>query len=135
MVVFKKLLSKILTWMVDTAAIQTWDYNDFTFNSGFKAYSGNEPTAVKYGRIVNLAGAYNTTAQQSTGAKTMGYIPSDCKPYTNVEIVAQGSGQNKFCLKINPEGKLTIENYGTTSAIAIPNNAWLNINATYLSAS
>lgn len=138
MVLFKKLLAKILKWIVDISTIQTWGHSDFTYGTGFTYYGGAgssaEPRAVKYGRTVNLAGAFKPTAQQSTGTLLLGYVPSGCEPaYNDLRFVQQGSYQNKFNLLLRTDGRMQLQNYGVTSATTIPKDAWLNITATYLS--
>lgn len=137
MLLLKKILLKIFNWGVDYSSVQTWNYNDFTYNSGFTYYGTdgfNAPTASKCGRIVNLSGAINNTTQ-FTPPVIIGKVPEGCEPYGDgFQFAEQGSNVNKFNLKIYPSGELYMENYGTTSAITVPNNSWLNINATYFSA-
>lgn len=100
------------------------------------AGNANEPTATKYGRIVNLAGAFkNVNVRPDNTAFDMGKVPAGCEPLKTQYILNQGTSQNKFMLTIRPDGTLNCARYSTgASAVAVPNNAWLNINATYVSA-
>ena len=99
--------------------------------------NANEPKAVKYGRVVNLCGAFkNINVRPDNTAFEMGSVPVGCEPLYTQNILVQGTSQYKFLLTIATDGKLTCQRYSAgTSAIAVPNNAWLNINATYISAS
>ena len=100
------------------------------------AGNANEPTAVKYGRIVNLAGAFkNVGLRASNAAFDMGSVPAGCEPLKTQYILSQGSTQHKFMLTIRPDGSMSCARYSTgASAIAVTDGAWLNINATYVSA-
>ena len=104
----------------------------------YSTVSGNaeEPKAVKYGRIVNMSGAFkNINVRPSNAVFVMGKVPSGCEPLYRQCIMQQGSGQNKYLLTIETDGTLKCGRYSTgASAIAVTNNAWLNINATYVSA-
>ena len=99
--------------------------------------NANEPTATKYGRVVNLAGAFkNINARPDNSAFDMGKVPVGCEPLKTQYILSQGTSQYKFMLTIKTDGTINCSRYSaSTSAIAVPNNAWLNINATYVSAS
>lgn len=100
------------------------------------AGNANEPKAVKYGRVVNLCGAFkNINVRPDTGAFVMGKVPAGCEPLYTQNILVQGTSQYKFLLTIGTDGTLTCQRYSASaSATAVPNNAWLNINATYMSA-
>lgn len=97
----------------------------------------NEPKAVKYGRVVNMSGAFkNINARPSNATFVMGKVPSGCEPLYNQYIMQQGSSQYKYLLQIQTDGTMSCQRYSASaSAIAVTNNAWLNINATYVSAS
>lgn len=105
----------------------------------YSTATGNaeEPKAVKYGRVVNMSGAFkNINVRPGTGAFVMGKVPSGCEPLYRQSIMQQGSSQAKFLLTIETDGTLKCARYSTAAtALAVPNNAWLNINATYISAS
>ena len=131
---------------------QTFGNADFTYKQvidsetsevinecvAYSTTTGNihEPKAVKYGRVVNLCGAFkNINVRPDNSAFEMGSVPVGCEPLYTQSILVQGTSQYKFLLQIATDGKLTCSRYSAgTSAIAVPNNAWLNINATYISA-
>lgn len=104
----------------------------------YSTVSGNaeEPKAVKYGRIVNMSGAFkNINVRPSNAVFIMGKVPSGCEPLYRQCIMQQGSGQNKYLLTIETDGTLKCARYSTGSAAtAVTNNAWLNINATFVAA-
>lgn len=139
---------------VDSAlAITTYGNADFSYEQvldpdtqevinecvAYSTVSGNanEPTATKYGRVVNLAGAFkNINARSDNSAFDMGKVPVGCEPLKPQYILSQGTSQYKFMLTIKPDGTINCSRYSAgASAVAVPNNAWLNINATYISAS
>lgn len=133
--------------------VTTYGHADFTYEQvldpdtqevinecvAYSTSSGNanEPTATKYGRVVNLAGAFrNINARPDNTAFDMGKVPAGCEPLKTQYILSQGSSQYKFMLTIRTDGTINCSRYSTgASAIAVANGAWLNINATYVSAS
>lgn len=104
----------------------------------YSTVTGNaeEPKAVKYGRVVNMSGAFkNINARPSNAQFVMGKVPSGCEPLYRQCIMQQGSTQYKYLLTIETDGTMKCSRYsGTTTAVAVTNNAWLNINATYITA-
>lgn len=131
---------------------QTFGNADFTYEQvldpdtqevinecvAYSTVAGNaeEPKAVKYGRMVNLCGAFkNINVRPSTGVFVMGKVPSGCEPLYRQSVLAQGTSQAKFLLTIETDGTLKCARYSTgASALAVPNNAWLNLNCTYIAA-
>lgn len=126
---------------INIGQVQEWGNASFTYSDGFAAYSTvanntQEPRACKWGRIVNLTGAYKTTeARTATSSVVIGKVPSGCEPLNDVRVRQQGTGQNSYLLTVGKNGNLTAERYGVATNTAIPNNVWLNINATYISKS
>ena len=134
-------------------AVQTFGHADFTYQQvldpetqevvnecvaySTTAGSAEEPKAVKYGRVVNMTGAFkNINVRPDTGTFVMGKVPAGCEPLYRQCILVQGTSQAKFLLTIETDGTLKCARYSTgASAIAVPNNAWMNLNATYISAS
>lgn len=120
----------------------TYGNADFTYLNGCVAYSTvadnvNEPNASKYGRVVNLSGAFkNPEARPDTAAFDIGKVPTGCEPLKTQYILNQGTTQYKFLLTIRTDGTINVSRYSATATnTAVPANAWLNINATYISAS
>ena len=95
-----------------------------------------EPKAVKYARMVNMSGAFkNINVRPDTGTFIMGKVPAGCEPLYRQCVLAQGTSQAKFLLTIETDGTLKCARYSTgASALAVPHNAWLNLNVTYVSA-
>ena len=134
-------------------AFQTFGNADFSYQQvldpdtgtvlnecvAYSTVAGNaeEPKAAKYGRMANLCGAFkNINARPDTGTFVMGKVPTGCEPLYRQSILVQGTSQAKFLLTIETDGTLKCARYSTgASALAVPNNAWMNINATYVSAS
>ena len=121
---------------------QTFGNADFSYLNDCVAYSTvagniNEPTATKYGRVVNLAGAFkNTVARPDNAAFDIGKVPVGCEPIKTQYILSQGTTQYKFLLTIRTDGTINVSRYSATATnTAVPVNTWLNINATYISAS
>lgn len=137
MLKLKALLKNILIWLNDALTLKVFDYSKFTYNSGFTYYATSgeyTPIATKRGRIVTLSGAFKNTAKQSTGEITMGYVPDSCKPLQTQCFLQNTSNINRYVIAIYLNGRITIQRYGTSSAIEIPANTQININHTYISA-
>ena len=133
-------------------SITTYGNADFTYQQeldpdtqevinecvAYSTVAGNaeEPKAVKYGRMVNMSGAFkNINVRPDTGTFVMGKVPSGCEPLYRQSVLAQGTSQAKFLLTIETDGTLKCARYSTgASAIAVPNNAWMNLNCTYVAA-
>jgi len=95
-----------------------YTYSDFTYATGFAAYatgstSSSTPRIMKWGRFVNISGAFKATATQTTAdAVDIGYVPSDCKPVYNQAVKQQASGLGSFLLRIYAsDGRMTAERY------------------------
>lgn len=119
--------------------VTTYGYAKFYCNSGFEPYSTSgveAPTAIKFGRVVTLMGAYRKVGAQSLAADiTIGKVPEGCQPFRQVRFVEQGSGQNRFLLQINPDRTMTVRRYGVASNVVLGNDAWINICCTYITES
>lgn len=131
--------------------VQTFGNADFTYQQvldpdtqellnecvPYSTVAGNsdEPKAAKYGRMVNLCGAFkNINVRPDTGVFVMGKVPAGCEPLYRQCILEQGTSQAKFLLTIETDGTMKCARYSTGSAAAaVPAKAWLNINATYVS--
>ena len=136
-----------------SVSFTTYGNADFTYASVIDAQTGevvnecvaystvagnaNEPTAIKYGRIVSLSGAFKNVGERASNAPfDMGTVPPGCEPAKSQFILEQGSTQHKFLLTIRPDGTLNCSRYSTAGTnTAVTDGAWLNLNATYVSAS
>ncbi len=110
-------------------------WKDVTFPSGFTHHSDTD--RVRYrrvGKVVEVRGAVKNTNQISANSSTHIATISDttCRPSKRVILRQQGSSLNTYLLSVNTDGRLMAERYGTTSAIAIPASAWLNVHTTFL---
>lgn len=136
MLKLKKLIRKMVVWINNNLVLETYTQNDFTIASGFAA-GVVPPLATKRGRIVTLDGMIKTTAQQSTGVKTIGRVPLGCEPLYIQQHVIQTSGgsggMNRILTRVYPDGHMIVERYGINSNIAIPANTSFFIPITYIS--
>lgn len=110
-------------------------WKDVSFSSGFGHHS--ETDRVRYrrvGKVVELRGAVKNTNQISANTETTVATISDttCRPSKRVTYRQQGSSMNTFVISINTTGTIAVNRYGTTSGIAIPSGAWLNVHTTFL---
>ena len=87
----------------------------------------------KIGKIVFIHGAVQNTEEIAKDSVTniftlpVGYRPSG----TNIQILSQGSGMNKWLLSVSVGGNVSVQRYGITENTAIPVGAWLPIDVCY----
>lgn len=104
-------------------------------NSSVSRYGNsadNAPLQVRrIGKIVHLRGCLKNSAVIAD-ATDLAKIPSGFAPtYTEV-YVEQGSGTNRFCMRVKSTGVISVERYSNgTSATSIPNGSWINLFATW----
>ena len=124
----------ILELMKDIESSGGWV--NLTLTSAFKNYNNdnnNRPRYRKIGKTVEIRGIIAPTNQISANSSTtiatipQGYRPSTCPANT----VCQGSGVNRWCLRVELNGNIVCERYGSSSNIAIPTTAWLPFYITY----
>lgn len=107
--------------------------------SGFKQYStssssGQWPTATRMGRLVQLAGAFKNIDPIAGSADVlqMGILPIWARPNQTTNVIAQGSGMNRYLLGIEPGGAINMSRYGSGSSHEqVGKGSWLNIATTY----
>lgn len=87
----------------------------------------------KIGNIVFIHGVVQNTEEIEKGKVTpMFTIPSGYRPSgTNIQILSQGSGMNKWLLSVSINGNVSVQRYGTTEDINIPEGTWLPIDVCY----
>lgn len=103
-----------------------------TFTNGVN-YSDSDPIRLlKYGHVVWLQGSAKST-QEATSVNLF-TLPIGYRPLYEVRTIEQGSGQNRFLLRIKTNGVVTAERYGIaqTSAQTINTNSWLSCNSIFL---
>ncbi len=102
-------------------------WKDLTLKSEFKLYDGN--SVAKYRKIGNFVEIVGTVAPTSALAGSNGHdiavLPSGFRPKYQVAVIQQGSGTNKWLMRVKENGTILIERYGVSSNIDIPTTAWL----------
>lgn len=121
---------------LETATKKTvYDASAITFESGFEQYDTGVNDAIEvtlFGNYVFISGAVRvTTEQQAAGTVQFGRIRTNCRPSKRKIFVQNGSGQNKYCLMIYPNGTMWLSRYGVATNIAASVNAWLRIDCAY----
>ena len=121
---------------LETATKKTvYDASAITFESGFEQYDSGVNDAIEvtlFGNYVFISGAVRvTTGQQAAGTAQFGRIRTNCRPAKRKIFVQNGTGQNKYCLMIYPNGTMWLSRYGVASNIAASVNAWLRIDCAY----
>lgn len=112
-----------------------WAY--LTLDSNFVAYNGTQDNTPKYkvrDKIVEIRGIVSPTTEYTSDTTyvTIATLPSEVCPSDNIFQICQGSGINKWLLKIATNGVISISRYGTTAFASVPTNAWLVFNVIYL---
>ena len=113
-------------------------YSDFSYesNATYYATSGNQtPTAIKTGRVVQLAGGFKIKTAIAAGASVVkiGSVPAGFEPKIVTRFIAQGSGINKLLIAIYDDGDIYVARYGTDAYAQIPVDAYIGIACTYIS--
>ena len=120
---------------LETATKKTvYDASAITFQSGFEQYDTGVNDAIEvtlFGNYVFISGAVRVTTEQAAGTIQFGRIRTNCRPAKRKVFVQNGSGQNKYCLMIYPNGTMWLSRYGVASTIAASVNAWLRIDCAY----
>ena len=76
-------------------------------------------------------GEHNATTFNGDYLFTIGTLSEEFRPSKSIITIQQGSGQNKYLVRIDPSGTVRIGRYGTTSYTNPAKNCWLNINVSY----
>lgn len=103
---------------------------DATLTSTFAIHPDANGYTVKYKKIGNqvyLKGALTPTATiPANNITTMFTLPAGYRPIgIGAFFVCQGTGMNRWLLRIHPSGIVSVDRYGTTTNIDIPSGAWL----------
>lgn len=108
-------------------------------NSDFTYYDTRPMYILRYGNVCTLYGCIkNTSDWNSQGETHIATIPTGLRPPMQYCAVMQGSGNYRFLLIIQPDGRITISRYagsGSTSsweAETVPSGAWINLFATWV---
>lgn len=120
---------------LETATKKTvYDASAITFAEGFEQYDTGVNDAIEvtlFGNYVFLSGAVRVTTEQAAGTVQFGRIRTNCRPARRKIFVQNGSGQNKYCLMIYPNGTMWLSRYGVATNITASANAWLRIDCSY----
>ena len=111
--------------------IEDTGWIDCEYGSGFERYSDAHAglQVRREGSDVKLRGCVRCLQNTPSGADgevIIGYLPEGFAPSDYVNTICQGSGMNRFMLRIEAKGTIEVSRYGTTSMIDIPANGWLN---------
>lgn len=102
-----------------------WRYP--TIASSFTA-TNNTPRARRIGKTVTFTGAVNPSKKLSGSSDkvTICTLGDNYRPSNQINILCQGSGQNKWMLTIETTGTVSFSRYGTTAAYVDANTStWL----------
>jgi hypothetical protein len=110
-----------------TANITLTDAKNYNNNSD------NQPICYKWGKCVTIRGIVSPKSQVASGGTlSIGTIPAGYRPAKGMYAVCQGSGVNRWMLKAEASGALTMERYGASGNAACPTDAYLCITITYV---
>ena len=100
---------------------------NMTLETNFHNYNPNDICQYrKKNGVVYLQGAASPTNQISANQETLlCTLPAGYRPTKEFFAICQGSGMNRWLLKIETDGKCYVARYGSSSNDAIPQNAWL----------
>lgn len=76
-------------------------------------------------------GEHNATTFNGDYLFTVGTLSEEFRPSKSLITIQQGSGLNKYLVRIDSSGTVRIGRYGTTSYTNPSKNCWLNINVSY----
>jgi len=105
-----------------------------TYGSGISTYNGYADVRVKrFGKVVQMRG-HVTNSTSWTTLKTIFTVPEGFRPSSQVSIVQQGSGSNRWVLLVRLDGTCTADRYSnnTTMSNTVPTGSWLCVQATWI---
>ena len=123
--------------------IQTNSINGCSFSgwqnlnttSAFTAYNQDSAPQYKYnGGLITIRGIVKPTSSFTSSAEGVAItspIEEAYRPPFDLAFMCQGSGMNRWCLRIKSDGVLYIERYGGTSYATVPETAWLPFCVTF----
>ncbi len=112
--------------------ISDTDWRNPTIASSFTATSGNPPRARRIGKTVVFQGAVNPskTLTGSGDKVTICTLGENYRPSQQINVLCQGSGQNKWLLTVETAGTCSFSRYGTTDKYVDATTAvWLPFHA------
>lgn len=148
--VISDLGTGLITIKVNEAIYQFYNDSTSTGNlsfdtSVFALWSSEIPFQyVRDGKLVRITGVLETktsfTADGYATRKTIcSSIPAEIRPSQDIVKLHHGSGVNKFMTRVETDGKITMERFGTsatnmatTAKTSSKRGTWLPINIEYL---
>ena len=115
----------------------TYDSSDLTFRNDFEPYNDSANTDVieitRIGTLVSIHGSIRKpSAQSAAGNILIAELPTELTPRYRQTAVNAATGMNRYMLSVNPDGLIGMARFGADTNIAIPANAWLRIDITYV---
>lgn len=99
--------------------------------SGYSTYTSGQNilSCRRIEDVVEVRGVLRRSGSVSANSnwKQVATLPEGYRPHKATERPQQGSEENRVAWQIDPSGGLKWRYYGTTSSIAMPDQAWLNI--------
>lgn len=138
--------------MIEVADSSAWMSLTGSTSSTFMQDYNNEPVKIRrIGNVVHIEGAFttdiaynnefplkglccgehNNTTYNGDYLFTVGNLSEEFRPSDPILTIQQGSGINKFFLRIDTDGNVKITRYGSNSYVNPQTNPWLNFNVTY----
>lgn len=136
--------------------IETLGFSSMSGDTLMKDYSSSQPVRVRrIGKVVHIEGTmtsdinwadnstpyfplkelccgeHNSTTYNGDYYFTVGTLSEEFRPSDILVTVQQGSGINRYALKIYPNGAVKIGRYGVSSYVNPQEHPWLSINITY----
>lgn len=107
--------------------------------------SANHPTAIRFGRVVQLTGAFKNVNLIASGVENwiMGTLPVGFRPQSDANFICQGTGANIYMMTVQPGGQIRFGRYrgdtGSTNNYKFDYKdcgagSWLNIACVYAAA-
>ncbi len=106
-----------------------------TFATGWSQYSSTHPVNLrKFGNVVQFCGGFknDSVITLNTDQSKVCTIPSGFRPPQDIYELCQGSGQNKYLLKVFTDGTVKVSRYGIDSYVSIPVGSWFPFNVTWI---
>ena len=116
---------------------KTFNYDSFGYGNGF-TYAGTvyqdalTPTVTKWGKVVQLTGAFKTTKSIDSSLPVLvGSVPNDCYPATTQDFPVFSAAKGLCWFRISNFGTIECIQHGD-AGVVIDSNTRLFFNVTYL---
>ena len=108
-----------------------------TINTVFNVYQNKAVNKVKYRKIGKRVEIYGIITPASEISDTSTYtniftLPAAYRPpHDGIVKLCQGTGMNRWMLRVDSYGVVSFSRYGTTAFVACPAGAWLPFFVSY----